>query len=70
MSSKAVFSTAVAAILGATMLITGPSFAASTPAPAPATTKPAAADRPVAKAPAETRAPRAVPIRTKPRFTG
>jgi hypothetical protein len=70
MSSKAMFSTAVAAIIGATVLITGPSFAASTPAPAPRVARPAASTRPVAQTPAETSAPRAVPIRTKPRFTG
>ena len=69
MSSKTAFSAAVAAVFGATMLIAGPSFAASTPDPAPKA--PATAQPGVkAPAPAETRAPRAVPVRTKPRFTG
>ena len=73
MSSKAAFSAMVAVVVGATLMITGPSFAASTPTPAPARST-AAVRQPTATpapAPAESRrATQAKPVRSRPSFTG
>jgi hypothetical protein len=73
MSSKTAFSAIVAVVIGATVMIAGPSFAASTPTPAPARST-AAARQPAATpapAPAESRrATQAKPVRSRPNFTG
>ena len=71
MSSKTVFSTVVAVVLGATVLITGQAFAATTPTPKPAesvtaTPAPVPSDR--AAEPPAASAPR--PVRADPNFTG
>ena len=68
MSRKARFSAAIAVFLGSTLLITGQSFAASTPSPKPVAETPPAA-RPSA-APIPSRARQPVPVRVTPRFTG
>jgi hypothetical protein len=76
MSRKAMFSTAVAAVLSATMLITGQSFAATTPTPAPTPVKtPATQPKEVAPAPdpadpAEPGAAPARPVPVTPSYTG
>jgi hypothetical protein len=73
MSRKAMFSTAIAAVLSATMLITGQSFAATTPTPVPTT--PATQPKEAAPAPdpadaAEPGAAPARPVPVTPSYTG
>lgn len=72
MSSKTMLSAAVAVFAGATLMITGQAFAASTPAPTPGQSRPATTTPRATPAPAPTATPaqRAVPVRAKPRFTG
>ena len=79
MSSKTLFASVVAVFVGATVMLTGQSFAASTrptPAPARETAAPAPVDTPRTSRPREakptpaTDARRATPVRTTPRFTG
>lgn len=72
MSSKTMFSAAVAVFVGATLMITGQAFAASTPAPTPGQSRPTAVPPRATPAPepTATAAPPAEPVRTTPRFTG
>ena len=79
MSSKTMFASVVAVFVGATVLLTGQSFAAA-PRPTPATGRETAAPAPVdsprasrpraAEPTPATDARRATPVRTTPRFTG
>ena len=76
MSSKTMFAAVVAVFVGATVMLTGQSFAASTrptPAPARSTAAPAPVESPRTSRPVPgdaTEARPAAPVRTTPRFTG